>query len=154
MLHELFSSCSEQAILELQFAGFLLKWLLSLQSRNSRPRGCSCCSSQGSRAQAQMWRKGFPAPRHVGSSWTRDQTGVSCIGNLILYKRSISLFPAHSQSLTCNARDPDLIPGSGRYPGERNGNPLQYSCLRNAVDRGAWWPIVHRVAKSYTRLSD
>ena len=39
----------------------------------------------------------------------------------------------------CNARDPDLIPGSGRFPGERNGYPLQYSCLENSMDRGAWW---------------
>ena len=38
----------------------------------------------------------------------------------------------------CNAGDPGLIPGSGRSPGEGNGNPLQYSCLENSVDRGAW----------------
>ena len=46
------------------------------------------------------------------------------------------------------------IPGSGRSPGEGNGNPLQYSCLENPVDRGAWWATVHRVAKSRTQLSD
>ena len=39
-------------------------------------------------------------------------------------------------------------------PGEGNGNPLQYSCLENPMDRGAWWAMVHRVAKSWTRLSD
>ena len=38
-----------------------------------------------------------------------------------------------------DARDVGLIPGSGRSPGERNGNPIQYSCLRNPMDRGAWW---------------
>ena len=47
----------------------------------------------------------------------------------------------------CNAGDPGLIPGSGRSPGEGNGNPLQYSCLGNAIDRGAWWATVHRVAR-------
>ena len=47
-----------------------------------------------------------------------------------------------------------LIPGSGRSPREGNGNPLQYSCLENSLDRGAWWATVHRVAKSWTRLSD
>jgi len=48
----------------------------------------------------------------------------------------------------CNAGDPGLIPGSGRSPGEGNGNPLQYSCLGNAMDRGAWQATVHRVIKS------
>ena len=51
-------------------------------------------------------------------------------------------------------RDVDLIPGWGRYPGEGNGNPLQYSCLKNPMDRGAWWTTAHGVAKSRTRLSD
>ena len=46
------------------------------------------------------------------------------------------------------------IPGSGRYPGEGNGNPLQYSCLENRMDRGAWWAAAHGVAKSWTRLSN
>ena len=51
-----------------------------------------------------------------------------------------------------NALEGVLIPGSGRSPGEGNGNPLQYSCLENPMDRGVWWAIVHRVAKSQTRL--
>ena len=50
----------------------------------------------------------------------------------------------------CNAGDPGLIPGWGRSPGEENGYPFQYSCLENAMDRGAWWAIVHGVAKSGT----
>ena len=54
----------------------------------------------------------------------------------------------------CNAVGPGLIPGSGRFPGEGNGNPLQYSCLENSVDREAWWATVHGVTKSWTRLSD
>ena len=44
--------------------------------------------------------------------------------------------------------------GSGRSPGERSGNPLQYSCLENPMDRGVWQVPVHRVTKSQTRLSD
>ena len=47
-----------------------------------------------------------------------------------------------------------LIPGSGRSPGEGSGHPLQYSCLGNPVDRGAWWATVHGAAKSRSRLSD
>ena len=43
-----------------------------------------------------------------------------------------------------------MIPGSGRSPGEGNGNPLQYSCLENPMDRGVWQPTVHGVAKSWT----
>ena len=50
-----------------------------------------------------------------------------------------------------NAGDSGLIPGSGRCPGEGNGYPLQYSCLENSIDRGAWWCTVHGVAKSQTR---
>ena len=50
----------------------------------------------------------------------------------------------------CNAGDPGSIPGSGRFSGEGNGNPLQYSCLENSVDRGAWQAIVHGLAKSWT----
>ena len=46
-----------------------------------------------------------------------------------------------------NEGDVNLIPELGRSSGERNGNPLQYSCLENAMDRGAWWATVHGVAK-------
>ena len=49
-----------------------------------------------------------------------------------------------------NAGDPGSIPGLGRSPGEGNGNPLQYSCLENPMDRGAWQATVHGVAKSQT----
>ena len=53
----------------------------------------------------------------------------------------------------CNAGDLGSIPGLGRSPGEGNGNPLQYSCAENPMDRGAWWATVHGVAKSWTRLT-
>ena len=52
-----------------------------------------------------------------------------------------------------NAGDPGLVPVSGRSPGAGNGHPLQCSCLENPMDRGAWWAIVHGVAKSQTELS-
>jgi len=54
----------------------------------------------------------------------------------------------------CNAGDPGLIPGTGRFPGGGHGNPLQYSCLENSMDRGAWQATVHGVTKSRTQLSD
>ena len=53
-----------------------------------------------------------------------------------------------------NAGDPGSIPGWGRPPGEGNGNPLQYACLGNPMDRGARWALVHGAAKSQTQLSD
>ena len=59
-----------------------------------------------------------------------------------------------SKETACNAGDPSPIPGLGRSPGEGNGNPLQDSCLKNPMDRGAWWATVHEVTKSRTRLRD
>ena len=56
--------------------------------------------------------------------------------------------------LLANAEDVGLIPGWGRSPGDRNGNPLRYSCMENSMDRGAWWATDHRVSKSETRLSN
>ena len=68
-------------------------------------------------------------------------------------------FPGGSvvKNLPANAGDSDnasSIPGSGRSPGGGNGNPLQYSCLENPMDRGAWKAAVHGVAKSWTQLSN
>ena len=75
-----------------------------------------------------------------------------------IYKNLMWLnsFPGGSEVKVsaCNAGDLGSVPGSGRSPGEGNGNPLQYSCLENPRDGGAWWATVHGVAKSRTRLSD
>ena len=54
----------------------------------------------------------------------------------------------------CNVGDLSSIPGLGRSLGKGNGNPLQYSCLENPLDRGAWWVMIHGVAKSRTQLRD
>ena len=61
-------------------------------------------------------------------------------------------FPGGSngKKSACNVGDLGLIPRLGRSPGEENGNPLQYSCLENSMDRGAWWDRVHGVPKSWT----
>ena len=58
------------------------------------------------------------------------------------------------KNLPTDAGDISLIPGQGDSPGVANGNPLQYSCLENSMDKRAWWATVHGVAKSWTRLSD
>ena len=61
-------------------------------------------------------------------------------------------FPGGSdgKEFVCNARDLGSIPGLGRASGEGSCIPLQYSCLENSMDRGAWWATVHGVAKSWT----
>ena len=68
----------------------------------------------------------------------------------------ISSFPGGSdgKESVCNMGDLGLIPGLTRSSGEGNGNPLQYSCLGNLMNRGVWWATVHVVAKSRTQLSN
>ena len=57
-------------------------------------------------------------------------------------------------NLPANAADIGSIPGLGRSPGGGNGNPLQYSCLKNSMEKGTWWAIVHGITKSQTLLND
>ena len=65
-------------------------------------------------------------------------------------------FPGSSdcKESACNVGDPGLIPESGRSPGEGNGNPLQYSCLENPMERGTWWVTVYGVTQSWTSPSN
>ena len=66
---------------------------------------------------------------------------------MTIYSLDVSGFPGGSDSKesACSVGDPGSIPGSGRFSGEVNGNPLQYSCLENPMDRGAWVTVVYRV---------
>ena len=75
-------------------------------------------------------------------SWRRDRLSIPVFLG----------FPGGSvgKESACSAGDLDSIPGSGRSPGEGTGIPLQYSCLENFTDRGAWWTIVHEITKSQT----
>ena len=70
------------------------------------------------------------------------------------YKYIYTGFPASqmAKQSTCSAEDLGSIPASGRSPGEGKGNPLQYSCLENPMEGGAWWATVHGVTKSRTQL--
>ena len=61
---------------------------------------------------------------------------------------------SYNKESACNAGDLDSIPGSRRSPGEGSGNPFQYSCLENSMDRGTWRATVHGVEKNWTRLSE
>ena len=81
---------------------------------------------------------------------------VSHVEHLFMHVLAICMgFPAASDGKeSCNVGDLGLIPGLGRSPGEGNGNSLQYFCLENPMDRGAWWAIIHGVAKSQAQLSN
>ena len=72
----------------------------------------------------------------------------------VLNGRKDFLGESDGKESACNVGDPGSVPGWEKSPGEGNGNPLQYSCLENSMDGGAWQAIVHEVAKSRTRLSD
>ena len=84
-------------------------------------------------------------------------TLVGILGQIKVKTEGIWGFPDGSvgKESTCNAGNPGdegLIPGMGRSPGRENGNPLQYSCLKSPLDRGAWWATVHGVEE--LELSD
>ena len=94
----------------------------------------------------------------IGSSL---QFLVHCYSDLtiIMFINSFSILGTYLVAQTVkasayNAGDPGSIPGLGRSPGEGNGTPLQYSCLENPMDGGAWEATVHGVTKSQTRLND
>ena len=70
------------------------------------------------------------------------------------FTKFLCILSVSGKALAYNTGDLGLIPGLGRSPGKGNGNPLQYSCLENPMDGGAWWATGHGVAKSRTRLSD
>ena len=77
------------------------------------------------------------------------------IGDTLFDGYQHNIWASHMRkNLPANAVDAGLTPGPGRYPGEGNGNPLQYSCLGNHMERGSWWATVHGVAKHQARLSD
>ena len=80
---------------------------------------------------------------------------LSIIFGFVLFLAGLG-FPGSSdgKEYTCNAGDLSSVPGLGKSPGGGHGNPLQYSCLENSVDRGVWQAAVHGVAKSRIQLSD
>ena len=114
-------------------------------------------------------------PFSRGSSWPRDRTWVLCIagrfalqyvesswtkpvspalaGRFLITGQGLP-YSSNSKESACNAWDQGSIPGLGSSSGEVNGNPLQYSCLENSMDREAWRATGHGVAESQTLLSD
>ena len=90
------------------------------------------------------------------SNESRNNTYFSFLFGDLAYPFWTMGFPGSSdgKASACNVEDPSSVPGLGRSPGKGNGKPLQYSCLENSMDGGAWWATVHGVAKSQTRLSN
>ena len=138
--------------------------------RSSRPtdwqRGTSPCA--GARARWSHQNRVRPsgpcllALPFPASSWQQHtcrvagQEQADTLSASALLSCSREGFPRSSvgKETAGNAGDPGLIPGLGRSPGEGNGSPLQYSCLENPMDRGAWQATVHAGCKSRTRLSN
>ena len=81
----------------------------------------------------------------------RFQKGFQEVGTFMLISKP---WCSDGKESACSAGDLGSIPGSGISPGEENGYPLQYSCLENSRDRGAWQATVHGVTKSWIRLSN
>ena len=97
--------------------------------------------------------------REAGYQFSQSCQKVTTADILIsesgVYSCDLPRWPSDQESACSagDARDAGSIPGSGRPPGEENGNPLQYSCLESAMDRGAWQAILHGVTKSWIRWS-
>ena len=87
-------------------------------------------------------------PTHEGSTCYTRFLEITCFR--ISYSSPIMGFPCGppGKASACNVGDLGWIPGSGRSPGAGNGNPLQYSCLVNSMNRGAWWATLHEAAES------
>ena len=89
--------------------------------------------------------------RYVVHSSLKVQDGVSSIWAICFFPSSV-LVVKNPPANAGDVRDAGSISGLGRFPEGEHGNPLQYSCLENPMDRGTWWATVHGVAKSWTRL--
>ena len=102
------------------------------------------------------WHKNFHFWQVPSCCWSRDHIlgATNFIPLRLFYKVVWVSLGAQMIKTACNAGDPALIPGLGRFLGEGNGYPLQYPCLENSLDRGAWRATVHGIAKSWTQLND
>ena len=122
---------------------------------------------QKQKPPSKYWKqKIYRIKGEIDTSHTDIPRGFTKCLSLSMIKQADCLFLIHilhifyfltgSDGKACanNAGDPGSFPGSGRFSGEGNGNPLQYSCLENPLNRGAWWATVHGVTKSRTRLSN
>ena len=113
---------------------------------NGTPLQCSCLENP--RDGGAWWA----AVYGVTQSRTRLKQLSSSSSKLLLRASQVALVVKDLPANAGDARDTGSIPGLGRSPGGRYGNPLQFSCLGNPMDKGAWQATAHRVAKSWTQL--
>ena len=103
----------------------------------------------------RWWWTGRPGVlRFMGSQRVRHDWATELNWTELNILFWASLMVQMGKKSVCSARDLGWIPGLGRFPGEGDGYPLQYSCLQNSMDKGDWWAIVHGVTKSWTQLSN
>ena len=100
--------------------------------------------------QKETW--GPPAPSQAGACYLFPKQSIPLF-SICKWSVGATQVALVVKNLPANARAAGSVPGSGRSPGGGNGNPLQYFCLGNSMDRGAWQATVHRVTKSRTWLS-
>ena len=109
------------------------------------------------RVRAPCSPSALPCPRQAsGLGHKQPQPFASFLCKYYHFACASQCLPGASDSKesTCSVGDLGIIPGLGRSPGQVRGNPLQYSCLENPTDRGAWQATVRGVTQSWTRLSD
>ena len=139
----------------------------------SFPRASLVVKNLSAMRETWVWSLGWKGPLEEGMAihstilaWriprTEEPRGLQSAGSQrVRYGWATKHSTAHSfpggldgKEYTCNAGDLGLIPRLGRSPGEGNGYPLQYYCLKNPMDRGTWWATAHGVAQRHTWLSD
>ena len=123
------------------------------QSARAEPPGPSVSTAPGQWVGLTKTGRAISRPSHLTLDLRARNCRLHATKFLRLYIVDMG-FPSGSRvkNLPANAGDMALIPGSGGSPGKGNGNPLQYFCLENSMDRGSWLATVHEVAKSQTGL--
>ena len=135
---------------------------VEMLSESSQPSICSVLSCQLLTTQSQFWpgvRTDISGKKAEMNILSKEASCHSRNYVPMLVRKQHGLPQGlSSKESACNAGDEAgasaLIPGLRRSPGKGNGNPLQYSCLENYMDRGTWWAIVYGIAKNWTRLSN
>ena len=121
--------------INIEISSFIQRWLISYSGNMSKRDQSGTSLLHSTQALRVIWEQ------HLDSH-CQFLLGASQVALVV------KTLPANAGDI----RDTGSTPGSGSSPGERHGNPLQYSCLENPMDRGAWWVTVQRVAKSWTLL--
>ena len=115
--------------------------------------GQEATSTSASFSRPLLRKPGSPPPPGASALGTTAPLELGK-GRDVFWASQVALVVKNLPANVRDIRDAGSIPGLGRSPGEENGNPLQYSCQVNPMDRGAWRATVHRAAKSWTQLND